>query len=284
MTDEEKQRSLKGDEYAIRCENSHVIRHRHKKPPTKDCLSSSSSIFVTKNLTIITAQTGSTAILPCVLMGFVNGVVSWKRLKDYTLLTVGSTRYTTSNRFVPEQVKSQNVQHWRLLIKFVEHNDAGMYECQVSTYPPAYIHMRLKVIDAYAMINGSPELYIKNGSEMHLTCKFIQSTEEPSFVFWYHENMMINFDQYRGISTFKNKSTSSLTIATINHSHSGNYSCVPSNMKPASISVHILDDEKPAAMHTDNRNFAPTVTKPKIYSAFVIIMYISFSFFYLFLF
>lgn len=38
------------------------------------------------------------------------------------------------------------LQHWRLLIKFVQHSDAGMYECQVSTYPPAYIHMRLKVI------------------------------------------------------------------------------------------------------------------------------------------
>lgn len=95
--------------------------------------------------------------------------------------------------------------------------------------------------DAYAVINGSPELYIKNGSEMHLTCKFVHSTEEPSFVFWYHENSMINFDQSRGISTFKNKTGSSLTIPSINHAHSGNYSCVPSNIKPASVSVHILD-------------------------------------------
>lgn len=98
--------------------------------------------------------------------------------------------------------------------------------------------------DAYAMINGSPELHIKNGSQMHLICKFIQSTEEPSFVFWYHEDTMINFDQYRGISTFKNKTVSSLRIATINHSHSGNYSCVPSNTKPASILVHILDGKR----------------------------------------
>ncbi|XKL61369.1 hypothetical protein PGB90_008426 [Kerria lacca] len=171
-------------------------------------------------------------------------IVSWKRLKDYTLLTVGSTRYTASNRFVPEQVKTQNMQHWRLLIKFVQHSDAGIYECQVSTYPPAYIHMRLKIIDAYAEINGSPELYIKNGSQMHLICRFIQSTEEPSFVFWYHENMMINFDEYRGISTYKNKTGSGLTVSTINHSHSGNYSCVPSNTRPASILVHILDGEQ----------------------------------------
>ncbi len=76
---------------------------------------------------------------------------------------------------------------------------------------------------------------------MRLLCRFIQSTEEPSFVFWYHEDVMISFDQYRGISTFKNKTGSSLTISTINHSHSGNYSCVPSNTKPASILVHILD-------------------------------------------
>lgn len=36
--------------------------------------------------------------------------VSWKRLENYTLLTVGSARYTASNRYVPEQVKTQNTQ------------------------------------------------------------------------------------------------------------------------------------------------------------------------------
>lgn len=76
---------------------------------------------------------------------------------------------------------------------------------------------------------------------MHLICKFIQSTEEPSFVFWYHEDAMISFDQYRGINTGKNKTGSTLSISSINHSHSGNYSCVPSNTRPASILVHILD-------------------------------------------
>ena len=86
-------------------------------------------------------------------------------------------------------------------------------------------------------------MHIKNGSQMHLTCKFVQSTEEPSYVFWYHEDAMINFDQYRGISTSKNRTGSTLTISIINHSHSGNYSCVPSNTKPASILVHILDGE-----------------------------------------
>ena len=76
---------------------------------------------------------------------------------------------------------------------------------------------------------------------MHLTCLFHHSTEEPSFVFWYHEDTMISFDQFRGIYTSKNRTGSNLTISTINHSHSGNYSCVPSNTRPASITVHILD-------------------------------------------
>lgn len=73
----DKPQLLKGEEYAFRCDNSHNIRHRHKKLTSKECPSSNNtSIFVTKNQTIITAQTGSTAILPCMLMGFVNGVVS----------------------------------------------------------------------------------------------------------------------------------------------------------------------------------------------------------------
>lgn len=31
-------------------------------------------------------------------------------------------------------------------------------------------------------------------------CRVVQTTEVSSFIFWYHENRMINFDGYRGIN------------------------------------------------------------------------------------
>ncbi|KAJ8948878.1 hypothetical protein NQ314_008337 [Rhamnusium bicolor] len=65
----------------------------------------------------------------------------------------------------------------------------------------------------------------------------------PAYVFWYHNNRMINYDVDRGINvtTELSEKTSTLTITNAATRHSGNYSCVPSNAQPASTYVHILN-------------------------------------------
>ncbi|XP_030246578.1 uncharacterized protein LOC115565513 [Drosophila navojoa] len=51
-----------------------------------------------------------------------------------------------------------------------------------------------------------------------------------------------------------NSSMSVLTIKTVTFHHAGNYTCAPSNARPASITVHVLRGEKPAAMQHANRS------------------------------
>jgi hypothetical protein len=41
------------------------------------------------------------------------------------------------------------LQDWTLQIKFVQHRDAGLYECQVSSHPPTSIFIELKVVGEY---------------------------------------------------------------------------------------------------------------------------------------
>uniref|UniRef100_A0A1A9WLB3 Ig-like domain-containing protein n=1 Tax=Glossina brevipalpis TaxID=37001 RepID=A0A1A9WLB3_9MUSC len=48
-------------------------------------------------------------------------------------------------------------------------------------------------------------------------------------------------------------SISTLIIQKVHFHHAGNYTCAPSNARSASISVHVLQDEKPAAMQHSNR-------------------------------
>ncbi|KAL9926607.1 uncharacterized protein LOC119633678 [Glossina fuscipes] len=48
-------------------------------------------------------------------------------------------------------------------------------------------------------------------------------------------------------------SISTLIIQKVHFHHAGNYTCAPSNARSASISVHVLQDEKPAAMQHFNR-------------------------------
>ncbi|KAJ8951205.1 hypothetical protein NQ318_010232 [Aromia moschata] len=79
----------------------------------------------------------------------------------------------------------------------------------------------------------------------------------PSYLFWYHNNRMINYDGDRGINvtTDLSENTSTLTITSAATRHSGNYSCVPSNAQPASTYVHILNvPKKIFRFHHENLN------------------------------
>ncbi|KAJ8925582.1 hypothetical protein NQ315_009422 [Exocentrus adspersus] len=205
--------------------------------------------FATENNTIVTSQTGSTALVPCVINNIGDGMVSWIRRKDYHLLTVGLTTYSSDDRF--QAIHLQHSEDWTLQIKFVQQRDAGLYECQVSSHPPTSIFIQLNVVEAKAEIQGPSEKYLKPGSGLRLQCTVLQSTEltgylpfqAPAYVFWYHNNRMINYDVDRGINvtTELSEKTSTLTITNAATRHSGNYSCVPSNAQPASTYVHILN-------------------------------------------
>lgn len=69
-----------------------------------------------------------------------------------------------------------------------------------------------------------------------------QNTEVPVYVFWYHDDRMINYDKDR-VSVSNEKSVSVLQIEEAEKTDSGNYSCVPSNAKPANVNVHVLNGE-----------------------------------------
>ncbi|XP_076260156.1 cell adhesion molecule DSCAML1-like [Rhynchophorus ferrugineus] len=212
--------------------------------------------FATENNTVVTAQTGSTALVPCVINNIGDGTVSWIRRKDYHLLTVGVLTYSSDDRF--QAIHLQHSEDWTLQIKFVQQRDAGLYECQVSSHPPTSIFIQLNVVEARADIQGPSEKYLKPGSGLRLQCTVLQSTEPPAYVFWYHNNRMINYDVDRGINvtTELSEKSSTLTITNAATRHSGNYSCVPSNAQPASTYVHILNGENPAAMQHGGRGLS----------------------------
>lgn len=223
-----------------------------------------SAVFSTENSTVVVAQVGGTAALPCIVRKFSNGVVSWLR-KDAdppSLLTVGLTTYATDERLMVEHVR--HLQNWGLLIKHVQTSDEGLYECQVSTHPPTSIFLRLKVTKASAEIVGSPDLHLHAGSTLQLVCTLRQSTEQPQYVFWYHDNRMINYDQ--GVEVIPNRASSILRLLNADRSHNGNYTCSPSNAIPASINVHVLnatEEENPAAM-LHNKNYSPHADQSSI--------------------
>ena len=91
------------------------------------------------------------------------------------------------------------------------------------------------------MIPGGPDLHVKQGSSLRLECQLIASTEAPSFIFWYREGRMINYDDEPGVKVEATKNGSILVVDKVKLSHGANYTCSPSNAKPAYIMIHVIE-------------------------------------------
>ncbi|XP_076302358.1 neural cell adhesion molecule 2-like, partial [Lasioglossum baleicum] len=184
--------------------------------------------------------------------------VTWIRRKDRQLLTLGTGTHAIDTRFMVVS----NSPDWILLIKNVKREDAGLYECQIQTEPVQQRFIRLSITEAYSVIPGGPDLHVKQGSSLRLECQLIASTETPSFIFWYRQGRMINYDDEPGVKVEATKNGSILVIDKMKLSHGANYTCSPSNAKPAYIMIHVIEEEeKPAAMHGgDRRNATSTAS------------------------
>ena len=72
-----------------------------------------------------------------------------------------------------------------------------------------------------------------------------QSPVPPQYVFWFHNDRMINYDTARGGITVETnpgpKTQSHLTIRDAVDTDSGNYTCSASNTEPASIFVFVSE-------------------------------------------
>ncbi|XP_076315509.1 zwei Ig domain protein zig-8-like [Tachypleus tridentatus] len=201
----------------------------------------------------ITTQLGQTVYLHCIVNNLGDKAVAWIRRHDLHLLTVGTVTYINDNRFSPVHV--ENTGDWSLQIKYPQLTDAGLYECQVSSDPKISFFVNLRVLEPKAEILGVHPLYVKTGNSINLTCVISDSPELPVFVFWYHNDRMINYDTERGmISLHKwgnDAAISTLYITDAQLTDSGNYSCGPSNAEATGISVFCLNGENPAAIQRD---------------------------------
>ncbi|XP_076238512.1 neural cell adhesion molecule 2 [Calliopsis andreniformis] len=198
----------------------------------------------------VLAQSGSTATLPCKITDPGAGTITWVRRRDRQLLTVGTSTHSIDNRFVVMHSSTD----WSLQIRAVTLQDAGIYECQITSHPVQQNFVQLKITEAYSIIPGAPDLHVKQGSSLRLECQLKAAAESPVYVFWYRQGHMVNYDEEPGVKVELTKNGSILMVKKTKPSHGGNYTCAPSNAKSAYVMVHIIEEEeKPAAMHGGDR-------------------------------
>ncbi|XP_075146433.1 kin of IRRE-like protein 1 isoform X2 [Haematobia irritans] len=206
----------------------------------------------------VTSIVGQAALLQCRVRNLGDRAVSWIRKRDLHILTVGILTYTNDQRF--QSLHTEGSDEWTLRISSPQPRDSGTYECQVSTEPKISQGFRLNVVVSRAKILGNPELFIKSGSDINLTCLAMQSPIPPSFIYWYKGKRLMNYSQRGGISVITERTTrtSKLLISKATPTDSGNYTCSPSSSDSASVVVHVINGEHPAAMQHGN-NSASTI-------------------------
>ncbi|XP_043276928.1 kin of IRRE-like protein 3 isoform X4 [Venturia canescens] len=240
----------------------------HQNALDDDSASRTGPYFDTAASKNVTALLGKTTYLNCRVKNLGNKTqmmlqVSWVRHRDIHLLTIGRYTYTSDQRF--RAIHNAYSDDWTLQIKYPQHRDSGIYECQVSTTPHMSHFVHLNIVEPTTEIVGGPDLYINHGSTINLTCIVLHSPEPPAYIFWNHNDEIISYDSSRGgvsVVTEKGDSTTSfLLVQYAKPNDSGKYTCNPSNAQPKSITVHVLNGEYPAAMQHGGQ-----AKQPRLYS------------------
>lgn len=199
--------------------------------------------------TNVTVQREDTTFLHCPVQRPIDRAVSyplisWVRMRDWHILTNGLVRFTTDDRF--DVLYTEGSYDWILQIKYTQEQDAGIYECQVSTSTGSIQQqVTLTVIYPEAYIHGGEEYHVDAGSPVALTCVIESSPSQPQYVFWYHNDRMVNYDTERGV-TVATKSVDGRTESRLSFSNAadtdrGNYSCSPSNSAPATVQLFVTN-------------------------------------------
>ncbi|CAG9813483.1 unnamed protein product [Phaedon cochleariae] len=172
---------------------------------------------------LVTAQTGSTAILHCDTSrlndSMENVTIKWfKRNKiSRDILTLMEETVNDDKRFLA--INEYNMKDWSLHIRYTQPKDEGLYQCQICTNFTS---------DSCNNVNITLKLEDKE-LPLRLSCVLINSIEAPEYIFWYHDDRMINYDLEDGATVREGRQGSELIFPKANETHTGNYSCVPSN-------------------------------------------------------
>ena len=178
--------------------------------------------------------------------------ISWIRLSDFHILSIGLSIYSTDSRY--KVLHSPRNSVWTLQIRGVLARDEGQYQCQAATSTGVRTREYwLEVHRPRAVILGSIEKHVNLGESITISCELRDSVTEPEAVFWYHDHSMINFLHGMSVSTTMigpepdslwiappNTTVSRLTIAKTGTGHAGNYTCAPTLAVSDSIRLFVL--------------------------------------------
>lgn len=173
---------------------------------------------------------------------------------------------TASETFTsPASASVSSEDDWRgqntLKLKFTNASDAGNFDCQVSTNPKISQIFKLNIIVPSVSVEGEKEKHVMAGSPVQLKCFIRNCLKQPTYVFWYLSgSRLLDTSGHVKVRTSMQPSgktaLSVLSIDSVSLLDRGNYTCRPASGGEASISLHVLEGEKPAGLQHDQTSAA----------------------------
>ncbi|XP_047489595.1 zwei Ig domain protein zig-8-like [Penaeus chinensis] len=239
--------------------------------------------YFSESPTNVTLISGQTAYLPCRVHMLADRTVTWMRVRDLHILTIGLVTYSADDRF--QVLHSPETDDWTLQVQYSQPRDSGTYKCQVNSDPKIVRNVHLTVTDKRLLdsqlhrpptpadkkagygtyILGAGERFLQAGSSLSLVCVVTHTLAPPTAVLWYHDTTILDYDSPRGgislqVEKTGDQTTSRLLLSSVHEEDSGNYTCVPVNAPKASVSVHVNSDELRAAVQQEGVNGAAFVS------------------------
>ncbi|XP_067667283.1 zwei Ig domain protein zig-8-like [Haliotis asinina] len=203
-----------------------------------------------KTDTNVTFNKGEEAKLQCAIENIGTRTVVWRRSSDPNPLTIGTTTYFRDKRLYVYHEKLSL--EWNLHIRNVSLEDAGVYECQISSKTRSIRHnVLLRVEDAPFRPTFKPDIkisgpsYVEKGNELRLVCNATGDGYPPDGIDWFKDGHKITQDDRLHIqivmSIVERTIISALYIKRATMTDAGTYVCRTSDLQITSTKVVILD-------------------------------------------
>ncbi|XP_068202992.1 zwei Ig domain protein zig-8-like [Palaemon carinicauda] len=250
-----------------------------------------------------TILSGQTAYLECRVHLLGNKTVTWMRVRDFHILTIGPVSYTRDERI--KVFHDERTDDWTLQIRYSQPKDSGVYKCQVNSRPKIVRNFFLKVTtkdefegqlykmassnrkyDGYdTCITGPRVRFVESGGTLTLECIVTYVKTPPPSLLWYKGNHLLDYNSPRGGISLKVETSGDQTVSKLllysfrPKEDSGNYTCLPFNAPSASTTVYVERDKNEVIeVQLDNGNPASVISVNTAVLAFSFVLAITLYF------
>ncbi|XP_059160624.1 zwei Ig domain protein zig-8-like [Physella acuta] len=202
--------------------------------------------------------------------------VVWRRVTGEKYLTVGKYVFTKDHRIKVEfSTKDNDVTSWDLYIRHVREDDAGIYECQMTSSTTLTRLVELKIEEVKSRVNKEvTQIPTPTTQAPYVTAKKIPLTERPrrpdkeefvtagqpirllcnvslanqtlprSRIEWYKDGRSLMSDQHSYVTRYQYETdklyVSELMIDNSQLTDSGDYQCRVKNQDLAVVRIYVL--------------------------------------------